>query len=121
MGGQTDFLSQRNREVSSSERGVIWRKFLGGSQDDVPETYRLASPLVHLDKHDPPAWLITGENDSPSTRAPQFLEQMTRFGIANGVTTIKDAPHTFTVQQSWFDTAMDKAEEFFIRHLKRPN
>lgn len=120
MGGQTDFLSQRNREVSSSERGVIWRKFMGGSQDEVPDAYRLASPLAHLDKSDPPCWLITGENDSPSTRAPEFRDKMTQFGIDNGLTIIKDAPHPFTVKQIWFDEAMAKAGEFFIKHLKPP-
>ncbi len=50
MGAQTDLLSQRTREISAAEdRGQIWRQFLGGSQEDKPATYRLASPLHHLD------------------------------------------------------------------------
>lgn len=118
MGGQTDFLSERNREISSSERGVIWRQFLGGSQDDVPETYRLASPLAHLDKSDPPVWLITGANDSPSTRAESLRQKMDDFGISNGLTVIKDAPHPFTVKQVWFDEMLDAAVPFFKRTLK---
>ena len=82
-------------------------------------TICMASPLVHLDKTDSPCWLITGENDSPSTRAAEFRETMTEFGIDNGVTIIKDAPHLFTVKQNWFDEAMVKATEFFIKHLKQ--
>lgn len=117
MGGQTDFLSQRNREVSSSERGKIWRQFLGGSQDDVPKTYRLASPLAHLDESDPPVWLITGEKDSPSTRADELRIKMDEFGIANGLTIIKDAPHPFTVHQIWFDEMLEVASHFFKRTL----
>lgn len=119
MGGQTDLLSARTREISSSEGGLIWRQFLGGSQDDVPETYRLASPLAHLDEDDPPVWLITGENDSPSTRADSMREMMTKFGIPNGVTVIKDAPHPFTVKQVWFDEMLESAVPFFDRTLKQ--
>jgi arylsulfatase A len=119
MGGQTDFLSQRNREVSS--RAAIWQQFLGGSQDEAPETYRLASPLVHLDKNDPPVWLISGENDDPSTHGDELRKQMDDFGIPNGLTVIKDAPHPFTVKQVWFDEMMGAAGPFFKRTLMKDN
>jgi arylsulfatase A len=119
MGGQTDFLSQRTRDISSAkDRGEIWRQFLGGSLEDNPETYRLASPLVHLDKTDPPCWLITGEKDDPSTRANELRQKMKEFGIPAGLTVIHDAPHPFTVTQVWFDEAMEMAMTFFTRHLK---
>lgn len=116
MGGQTDFMSERNREKSAS--AAIWKAFLGGSQDEVPETYRLASPLTHLDKNDPPVWLITGEKDDPSTHADSLRQKMDEFGIENGLTVIKDAPHPFTVKQVWFDQMMDAAVPFFDRTLK---
>jgi pectinesterase len=116
MGGQTDFMSERNREKSAS--AAIWQQFLGGSQDEVPGTYRLASPLAHLDKNDPPAWLISGEKDDPSTRGDSLRKKMDDFGIANGLTIIKDAPHPFTVKQVWFDQMMDAAVPFFNRTLK---
>ena len=117
MGGQTDFMSERNREKSASAE--IWQQFMGGSQDEVPEAYQLASPLFHLDKADPPVWLITGEKDDPSTRAESLRKKMDELGIPNGLTIIKDAPHPFTVQQLWFDQMMDAAVPFFDRTLKR--
>lgn len=120
MGGQTDFLSQRTRDISSDEdRGGIWRHFLGGSLADRPETYRLASPLHHLDKADPPAWFITGENDDTSTRADQFRERCETLKVATGLTVIPDAPHPFLGSQEWFDAAIEKAGQFFITHLKK--
>lgn len=119
MGAQTDLLSERTHDISNDEkRGGIWRRFLGGSQTDKPDTYRLASPLVHLDQSDPPCWFITGENDDPSTQAKKFRSQLLNFSIPNGFTVIPDAPHSFTVKQKWFDTAMKQAGQFFNQHLK---
>ena len=83
MGGQTDFLSERNREISRDRE--IWQQFLGGSQEEKPEIYRLASPLVHVDKTDPPCWIITGEKDDPSTRADRFRQRLKELGIQIGV------------------------------------
>jgi pectinesterase len=119
MSGQTDFLSERTRNISSDKtRGGIWRLFLGGSQEEKPETYRLASPLIHLDRADPPFWMITGENDDPSTRADDFRQRMKELGIPAGLTIIKDAPHGFLERQSWFDETMETADAFFTKHLK---
>lgn len=119
MGAQTDFLSQRTKEISKAEdRGQIWRQFLGGAQQDIPATYRLASPLHHLDQNDPPCWFITGENDDPSTHADQFRRRMEELGILSGLTVIKDAPHPFLGKQVWFDEAIDTADAFFERTLK---
>ena len=52
MGAQTDFLSERTREVSKER--MIWKQFMGGSQEEHPKVYRLASPVEHLDNEDPP-------------------------------------------------------------------
>ncbi len=119
MGAQTDFLSERTREISAREdRGQIWRQFLGGSQEDKPATYRLASPLHHLDKDDPPCHFITGETDDPSTHADQFRQRMEELGIPSGLTVIQDAPHPFLGKQVWFDQMIDVADAFLKSTLK---
>tara|TARA_R110002096_G_scaffold74283_18_gene176132 strand:- start:1712 stop:3952 length:2241 start_codon:yes stop_codon:yes gene_type:complete len=116
MGAQTHFMSERNR-VTSSEK-EIWQQFLSGSQEEQPATYRLASPLTHLDKNDPPCWFITGELDDPSTHADVFRQRMEELGISSDLTVIKDAPHPFTVQQVWFDEMIETADAHFQRTLK---
>lgn len=116
MGAQTNFMSERNREISSQKE--IWQKFLSGSQEEQPETYRLASPLSHLDKDDPPCWFITGEHDDPSTHADKIRQQMEEIGVQSGLTVIKDAPHPFLGKQVWFDEMLEKADAFFGKVLK---
>lgn len=119
MGAQTDLLSDRTRAVSASDdRGTIWRQFLGGSQIERQATYKLASPLQHLDATDPPCWFVTGQNDDPSTHAENFRNRMTDLGIASGLTVIDEAPHAFLNKQIWFDTMMEVADKFFSKHLK---
>ena len=100
------------------EGGKIWRQFLGGSQEEQQDTYRLASPLHHLDKKDPPIWFITGENDDPSTHANKFRKRMKELGIESGLTVIKDAPHPFLGKQIWFDEMVETADAHFREVLK---
>jgi acetyl esterase/lipase len=121
MGAQTDLLSERTRQISAvDDRGLIWRQFLGGTQEERRPTYRLASPLHHLDESDPPCWFITGETDDPSTRAETFRKRMSVLGIQSGLTVIRGAPHPFLGKQSWFDETIDVADDFLSKHLK-PN
>lgn len=120
MGAQSDFLSVRTRDISALEdRGQIWRQFLGGTQQDKPAMYRLASPLVHLDQHDPPCWFVTGETDDPSTHAAEFRSRMKELSISSGLTVIKDAPHPFLGKQIWFDEMINAADKFFTQTLKQ--
>ena len=113
MGAQTDFLSERTREVSAAEpKGAIWQQFLGGTQQERPAVYKAASPLTHLDAGDPPCWFIAGEHDDASTHADAFREQMNQHGISSGLTVLKDAPHGFIGKQVWFDQMVEKADQF---------
>ena len=116
MGAQTDFLSERTHEVSKERQ--IWKQFMGGSQDERPKAYRLASPLEHLDEDDPPCLFITGETDDESTRATKFRKRMSDLGISSGIEVIEGAPHGFLTKQVWFDQMIDAADAHFMKFLK---
>lgn len=117
MGAQTDLMSNRTREVSKTKE--IWQQFLSGSQQEQPTTYRLASPLHHLDKLDPPCWFITGGTDDPSTHADEFRQRMKELQIQSNLTVIKGAPHPFLGKQVWFDEMISVTDAFFQRTLKK--
>ena len=116
MGAQTDFLSGRTREVSKERQ--IWKQFMAGSLDERPKAYRLASPLEHLDKGDPPCLFITGETDDESTRATKFRKRMTELKIPSGIEVIEGAPHGFLTKQIWFDQMVESADAHFKKSLK---
>ena len=116
MGAQTDFLSERTKVVSKAKS--IWQQFLGGHQQEKLATYRLASPLHHLDKAAPPTWFITGGNDDPSTQAEKFRSASKGLGVNANLTVIQDAPHAFLNKQLWFDEMVETADKFFTQELK---
>jgi len=119
MGAQSDFLSERTKNVSSSlERGEIWRQFMVGTQVEKPNLYRLASPLYHLDEKDPPIAFITGELDDSSTHAEKFLAEAKKMGVVTQFAIIKDAPHNFLPDSEWFDLSMDWSILFLRDNLK---
>lgn len=120
MGAQTDTLTDRIRERSESEAGLIWRKFLGGTQVERPGWYRLASPLHHLTPDDPPLALVTGELDDPSTRGQRIREQLKSYHIGTGLTVIPKAPHAMLRDDGWRGQAVEAAAEFFETHLTSP-
>lgn len=46
-----------------SVRVPALKLLLGGKPDEKPELAKLASPIAHVDAHDPPLWLIHGDAD----------------------------------------------------------
>ena len=75
--------------------------------------------MYHLDKEDPPCWLISGQKDHPSTRGSEFRGRLQELDIAEGGTVIADAPHAFLGKQIWFDEMFRDASRFFDKHLKK--
>ncbi|MFY0654939.1 MAG: alpha/beta hydrolase [Cyclobacteriaceae bacterium] len=118
MAAQSDLETDRIRKVSASEEQYFYRVFLSGSLSENPETYRLASPLVHLDKNDPPVAFICGSKDNESTRGSSYRSKMTKLGIDHDLLVIDGAPHVFLTNPQWYELAMDFMVKFLDKHLK---
>jgi len=117
MGGQSDFMSERNRLKSAEAK--IWQQFLGGSQDEVPDTYRLASPRTHLDASDPSIFFLAGEFDDPSTRGDALRHDAMALGVPTRLFVVEGAPHPLLTKQEPFDITLDQLDGFFTFHLKQ--
>jgi len=58
--------------------GKLIRQFLGGEQQEMPETYRKASPISHVTNNAPPFFLFHGAMDMlvPFSQAEHFREAL---------------------------------------------
>ena len=124
MGAQADFIYDHIQAVKNtpprkpSEKPNLWTQFLGGAPSDVPEQYKLASPITHLNAGDAPCYFIAGEHDNDGTRAATFRAKSKELGISEKLMIIPGAPHAFPGRQKFFDQMIPKATEWFETHLK---
>ena len=119
IGAQTDFLSQRIIDISESKTGHgYYKALLGGPYSSHSEKYKMASPLTHLDKDDPPILFISGEKDDPSTRAIKFRAKMKSLNIPGNYRMVRSAPHAFLRSKAWFEDSFRASLNFLEIHLK---
>lgn len=118
-GAQSDLESERIQGLSRRPQDPFYRGFLGGTFDEIPKQYALASPRHHLDTNDPPLAFATGQKDDASTHAEAIRDDLKAKDIATGLLFIPDAPHAFQGTQKFFDAFTEFTLEFFDRHLKQ--
>lgn len=70
-------FAMRDEEGRTAEFDNFFPQMLGGSPADIPDTYRLLSPLYHVGGHCPPTLLLQGSDDV--------------FGLAPGVRRLHQA------------------------------
>ena len=101
------------------------RLFLGGSYEEKPQAYRLASPVTHVSSDDPPALLIHGESDAvvPIEHAERMEAALKKAGVPVTLLRVKNATHGFQpiagqpIEPSRGEL-IRRAVEFFDRHLR---
>ena len=124
MGAQADFTYDHIQAVKNTrprkpgEKPNLWTQFMGGAPADVPEQYKLASPITHLNAGDASCYFIAGEHDNDGTRAATFRAKSKELGISEKLMIIPGAPHAFPGRQKFFDQMIPKATEWFETHLK---
>jgi len=78
---------------------------IGKSYAEAPELYKLASPVAHLDKDDPPTLIIHGTLDQVVTvrQADQLAQQLKSLGAEYWYDRVDGWPHTFDIVRKNFD------------------
>ena len=89
---------------------------LGGTPEEVPEQYKMASPLTYVSKDDPPVLSIHGDMDLevPLRQAELLDVKMKEVGVSHTLIIKKDRGHCGIVNFLEDNTVWD----FFDRHLK---
>ncbi|MBN1343718.1 MAG: alpha/beta hydrolase [Phycisphaerae bacterium] len=85
--------------------------FFGGkTYDKVPEQYKMASPITHLDKNDPPTLILQGTIDElvPVEQADMLAKQLKELGVPCVYDRVEGYPHTMdlarlvNIRCQWF-------------------
>ena len=86
--------------------------FLGGTPEEVPEVYRMASPINYVSNDDPPVLIIHGDSDGivPLKHAELLDLKMNEAGAVHTFIIKKDRGHGVFVDNDVWD--------FFDKHLK---
>jgi acetyl esterase/lipase len=89
------------------------QKLLGGTPDEIPQSYKTASPISFVSKDDPPVLTIQGDEDPyvPPSQAVLLDNKMKDVGASHSLILMKDQGHVVVVD----DTVWD----FFDAHLKK--
>ncbi len=78
-----------------SVREPALKLLLGGLPDEVPELAKLASPVTHIDAHDPPALLLHGDQDRqmPINQTLELEAAYRRAGLSVELMVLDGAGH----------------------------
>lgn len=112
--GPTNLGADDLPEVS---QGLV-KEFLGGTKDDVPEQYKLASPLTYITKGDAPHLMFQGTKDQlvPHSQAIVMAEALSLAEVPGRVELLIGAGHGWGgVEQL---RSFEETFRFFDHHLK---
>ncbi len=84
------------RSIPEDSRMLAY--FLGGSRKELPDVYRLASPVVHVSPKDPPMRIIHGETDMlvPIVNSKALNRAMKTAGVSCDLKVIAGHGHMMT-------------------------
>lgn len=111
--GPADFITDFPGE---SSRLVL--EFLGGTAEEVPDAYRRASPLAHVDSGDAPMLLFHGTRDNLVrwTQSTAMAEALTNAGVPGRVELLIGRGHGWMGPE--LIRTLEAAVAFFDEHLK---
>ena len=90
---------------------------LGGSPEEIPETYALASPIAHVDPSTAPALLLHGNQDDvvPFEQSIMFKRALEKAGVHVEFYEGGDAGHGFFNRPPFFTPTLTRLEEFLLK------
>lgn len=92
--------------------------FIGEKYENAKEAYELASPILQLDKNDPPTLTFHGTIDElvPIAQADRLHKKLDELGIANYYDRVDGWPHSMDVVQPINDRCRYVIERFLEIH-----
>jgi len=111
LAGPTELISLYHESVFTTP--IILVEFLGGTPEEVPDQYKIASPLTYVSKDDPPVLTIHGDrNFAIPPKQAELLDAKMKEAGASHMLIIKKGVGQ---ENFWYDNAV---WDFFDKHLK---
>jgi acetyl esterase/lipase len=112
--GPTDLTTDFAKEQE------LVNKFIGGKTfDEAPDAFKLASPLFHLTRDDPPTLIFHGTIDSvvPVVQADILAEKLKELGIDYIYERYDGWPHVMDLAEAVNQRCVYQMEQFFKKHI----
>jgi acetyl esterase/lipase len=112
--GPTDLTD----DFAKSRKEVI--RFLGGKKfEEASDMYRLASPVTHVTKDDPPTLILHGSIDStvPIHQAELLVEKLKSAGVVYEYDRVEGWPHTMDLDDGVNRHCVAKMLEFLDKNM----
>jgi acetyl esterase/lipase len=112
--GPTDLTTDFAKEQELVEA------FIGGKTfDEAPDAFKLASPLFHLTRDDPPTLIFHGTIDSvvPIVQADILAEKLKELGIDYIYERYDGWPHVMDLAEAVNQRCVYQMEQFFKKHI----
>ncbi|MBD3293043.1 MAG: alpha/beta hydrolase fold domain-containing protein [Armatimonadia bacterium] len=89
-------------------------KYMGGTPEEKPHAYELASPILHIDEATPPCYLLHGTADAtvPYDQSTRFAGAMQGMGLKAEVVLVEGVPHGFFNSSPHFEATWPGIEAF---------
>ena len=116
-GANLTTILQQSTPHGLSVRVPALELLLGGQPEDLPALARLASPVFHVDKHDPPLLLLHGDQDPqmPVNQALELLGAYQKVKAPVQLETVAGAAHGGAI---FYDAArLVVVKKFLRRHF----
>jgi len=100
-------------------------RFIGGTQDAIPERYRLLSPVLRVDPRAPPTFLAHGGDDQivPPGQSELLADRLREAGVPHRLVELPWANHTFDFLWGGWGSQITRStlKEFLEVHLETPS
>ncbi|MEJ2701378.1 MAG: alpha/beta hydrolase [Sedimentisphaerales bacterium] len=115
-----DFYGPTDLTTDFARNQGLVQDFMGGKTfDEAPDMYKLASPLFHLTKDDPPTLIFHGTIDStvPIAQADKLAEKLKELGIDYVYERYDGWPHVMDLAEAVNRRCVYQMEQFFKKNI----
>jgi acetyl esterase/lipase len=104
--------------MTADEDPDIFRQFLGGTSEEMPDRYRRASPLPAATADAPPTLLVHGSDDKavPVAQSERYRDRLADLEVETELYTV-DGDHMAAFRNEWYDDIVERSVAFLRSNL----